>query len=128
MPTLKEINLAVKTFVTHGTAKTAYCYHRFMISVDLCVHISNVPFTKDYWIKITGERYHLANATTFSLAQSDHISRFLLYVLRILRMKIYLNMISTYSGMANTWLNWILGYTEYLVILNTWLYWILAYT
>ena len=36
-----------------------------------------VPFTKDYYIKITG--YHSVNVITFGLAQSDHIKLLLLY-------------------------------------------------
>ena len=39
----------------------------------------NIPFTKDYFIKITGYRYHSVSVITFGMAQSDHIKRLLLY-------------------------------------------------
>ena len=39
----------------------------------------NVPFTKDYLVKIIGYWYHSVNVITFRLSQSDHIKPILLY-------------------------------------------------
>ena len=46
-----------------------------MLSAAYCDHISNVPFTKGYYIKITGYCYHSVNVITIGLVQSDYIRR-----------------------------------------------------
>ena len=50
-----------------------------MLLASYCYHTIKVPFNPDYKIKITGYCYHLVNAISFQLAQSDHIKRLLLY-------------------------------------------------
>ena len=40
----------------------------------------NVPFTKDYLVKIIGYCYHSVNVIFFGLSQSDHIERLLLFL------------------------------------------------
>ena len=57
-----------------------------MLSVA-CDHITDVPFNNDYYIKITVYCYHSVNVITFSLAQSDHIKRLLLYYDYLFRFK-----------------------------------------
>ena len=52
-----------------------------MLSAALCDHIPNVPFTKDYEIKIIGYCYHSVNVINFGLNQNDHIKQLLLLVI-----------------------------------------------
>ena len=49
-----------------------------MLTAAECDHISNVPFTKESYLKTTGYCY-LSVILTFSPAQSDHIKWPLLY-------------------------------------------------
>ena len=47
-----------------------------MLSAAYCDNISNVPFTKECKLKITG---YLINIIAFDMALSDHIKRLSLY-------------------------------------------------